>query len=105
MTTQQIHVIDELTAEILQQLANQDLAALAATLAPVPDAELVSVFERLTLRQRAVIFRLLPKETAVAVFDALDPAMQGDLVEGLHNAEVARLFAELDPDDRAWLLE
>lgn len=105
MTTQQIHVIDELTAEILQQLASQDLAALAATLAPVPDAELVSVFERLTLRQRAVIFRLLPKETAVAVFDALDPALQGDLLEGLHDTEVARLFAELDPDDRAWLLE
>ena len=105
MTTQQIHVIDELTAEILQQLANQDLAALAATLAPVPDAELVSVFERLTLRQRAIIFRLLPKETAVAVFDALDPALQGDLLEGLHDTEVARLFAELDPDDRAWLLE
>ena len=93
-------VIDELTAEISQQLANQDLAALAATLAPVADAELVSVFERLTLRQRAVIFRLLPKETAVAVFDALDPALQG-----LHDTEVARLFAELDPDDRAWLLE
>ncbi len=89
----------------MQQLANQDLAALAATLAPVPDAELVSVFERLTLRQRAVIFRLLPKETAVAVFDALDPALQGDLLEGLHDTEVARLFAELDPDDRAWLLE
>ena len=105
MTTQQIHVIDELTAEILQQLASEDLAALAATLAPVPDAELVSVFERLTLRQRAVIFRLLPKETAVAVFDALDPALQGDLLEGLHDTEVARLFAELDPDDRAWLLE
>ena len=105
MTTQQIHVIDELAAEILQQLASQDLAALATTLAPVPDAELVSVFERLTLRQRAVIFRLLPKETAVAVFDALDPALQGDLLEGLHDTEVARLFAELDPDDRAWLLE
>ena len=105
MTTQQIHTIDELTADILQQIASEDLAALAATLAPLPDAELVSVFERLTLRQRAVIFRLLPKEAAVAVFDALDPALQSDLLEGLHDAEVARLFAELDPDDRAWLLE
>ena len=105
MTTQQIPTIDELTAEILQQLASEDLAALAATLAPLPDAELVSVFERLTLRQRAVVFRLMPKESAVAVFDALDPALQGDLLDGLHDAEVARLFVELDPDDRAWLLE
>ncbi len=105
MTTQQIQTIDELTADILQQLASEDLAALATTLAPLPDAELVPVFERLTLRQRAVMFRLLPKESAVAIFDALDPALQGDLLEGLHDAEVARLFAELDPDDRAWLLE
>ena len=37
MTTQQIHTIDELTAEILQQLASEDLAALAATIAPLPD--------------------------------------------------------------------
>ena len=28
-----------------------------------------------------------------------------DRLEGLHDTEVARLFAELDPDDRAWLLE
>lgn len=105
MTTQQIHTIDELTAEILQQLASEDLAALAATLVPLPGEELVAVFERLTLRQRAVIFRLLPKESAVAVFDALDPALQSDLFEGLHDEEVARLFVELDPDDRAWLLE
>lgn len=105
MTTQQIHTIDELTAEILQQLASEDLVALAATLAPLSDAELVSMFERLNLRQRAVVFRLMPKDSAVAVFDALDPALQGELLDGLHDTEVARLFAELDPDDRAWLLD
>ncbi len=105
MTTQQIKTIDELTADIEQQLSSKDLAALAATLAPLPDAVLVSVFERLTLRQRAVIFRLLPKESAVGVFDSLPPTLQSDLLDGLHDTEVARLFVELDPDDRAWLLE
>ena len=58
-------------------------------------AELVSILERLTLRQRAVIFRLLPKESAVGVFDALPPTLQGDLLDGLHDAEVARLFLSL----------
>lgn len=105
MTTQQIKTIDELTADIEQQLSSKDLAALATTLAPLPDAVLVSVFERLTLRQRAVIFRLLPKESAVGVFDSLPPTLQSDLLDGLHDTEVARLFVELDPDDRAWLLE
>ena len=104
-TTQQTQHLDALTAEILKRLASEDFAALAAALAARSDAELVSILERLTLRQRAVIFRLLPKESAVGVFDALPPTLQGDLLDGLHDAEVARLFAELDPDDRAWLLE
>lgn len=105
MTTQQIQTIDELTATLQQQLASEDLTALAATVAPLPAAELFDILERMTSCQRAVTFRLLPKDSAVAVFDLLDPSLQSDLLEGMHDSEVARLFAELDPDDRAWLLE
>lgn len=105
MTTQQIYTIDDLTANILQQLAREDLAALATMLSPIVVEDLVTIFERLTSRQRAVIFRLLPKESAAEVFDLLDPALQSDLLDGLHDTEVAKLFADLDPDDRAWLLE
>lgn len=105
MTTQQIQIVEELTDVISQQLARSDLTALAATLAPVPPSRLVPVIERLAFRQRAVIFRLLPKESAVRVFDALQPTLQGDLLHGLQDAEVTQLFTELDPDDRAWLLE
>lgn len=105
MTPQQIQSVDQLAAEITQQLASQDLAALAATVTPLAAGELVPVLERLTLRQRAVIFRLLPKELAADVFDDLDPALQSDLLYGLQDNEVAQLFAELEPDDRAWLLE
>ncbi|HMR06887.1 MAG TPA: hypothetical protein PKA88_13980, partial [Polyangiaceae bacterium] len=36
---------------------------------------------------------------------ALDPALQSDLVRGLQDAEVAELFAAMDPDDRVWLLD
>lgn len=105
MTTQPIQTIDELTTTLQQQLMREDLTALAATVAPLPAATLFDILEHMTSRQRAVIFRLLPKETAVAVFDLLDPSLQSDLLEGMHDAEVARLFEELDPDDRAWLLE
>ncbi len=105
MTTQQIQIVDELTASVAQQLAGGDLTALAATLSSLPADELTPVLERLSLKQRAVAFRLLPKETAATVFDALDPSLQRELLEGLHDAEVTRLFAELDPDNRAWLLE
>ncbi len=104
-TTRQIPAIDELTATIAQHIAHRDLGALAAVVAPVSAAELTPVLERLPQRPRAVTFRLLPKELAAEVFDLLDPSLQRELLEGLHDTEVARLFAELDPDDRAWLLE
>ncbi|QBE50024.1 magnesium transporter [Leucobacter triazinivorans] len=105
MNTQQIRIIDRLTGTIEQQLASRDLTAVTATVASLPVPELVPVFDRLTLRQRAVVFRLLPKERALEAFDALPPPLQSDLLHGLQDAEVSRLFAELDPDDRAWLLE
>src|SRR5690606_39485585 len=31
--------------------------------------------------------------------------MQSDLIRGLQDAEVAAIFADLDPDDRVWLLD
>lgn len=105
MTTQKIQIVDALTDVIQQQLASSDLSALASTLAPVPASELVPIVERLTFRQRAIVFRLLPKESAATVFDLLQPTLQGDLLHALQDAEVTQLFIELDPDDRAWLLE
>ncbi|WP_053383805.1 magnesium transporter [Leucobacter celer] len=105
MTTQPIRTIDHLTGTIEQQLASRDLTALTETIASLPVPDLVPIFDRLTLRQRAVVFRLLSKERALEAFDALPPALQSDLLHGLQDSEVSRLFAELDPDDRAWLLE
>ena len=105
MAAQSVPVFDALIDTIEQQLAARDLHALTETLAPLAPADLVPLFDRLSLRRRAVVFRLLGKERALQVFETLDPELQSDLFAGLHDAEVAHLFAELDPDDRAWLLE
>ena len=105
MTTQQIPIIEASFDGILQHLAAGDLPALTRDLAPFSATELVPLFERLDLRQRAVLFRLLSKQRAVELFEALPPSLQGDLLAGLQNTEVSRLFTELDPDDRLWLLD
>jgi magnesium transporter len=60
---------------------------------------------RLDGAQRAVAFRLLPKDLALAVFEALDPPAQGELLDELRDEAVREFVAELDPDDRAELLE
>lgn len=90
---------------VAQQVTDRDLVNLSHTLTPLDVDEIVLVLERLGERQRAVVYRLLQKDRALAVFELLDPALQGDLLHGLQDSEVVELFAEMDPDDRVWLLD
>lgn len=86
-------------------VSKRDLAAASAALAPVSTRQVVQVLDRLNSRQCAIVYRLLPKQRALEVFESLEPELQGELVDGLQDAEVAALFAEMDPDDRVWLLD
>lgn len=95
----------ELMDEIRHAVAREDLTGLAETVSGLTTLQLVAILERLDARQAAVVYRLLPKPEALEVFETLPPALQGDLVRGLQDGEVAALFAGLDPDDRVWLLD
>lgn len=61
--------------------------------------------ERMPRRRAAVVFRLLPKDRALEVFERLGSGMQGELLAGLQDEQVGRLFAELAPDDRVGLVD
>ena len=86
-------------------IALRDLPGLAAVLAGLTTSEVILALERLPLKQRSLVFRLLPKDRAVTVFERLDATLQSDLVQGLQDERVAAVFAELDPDDRVTLLD
>lgn len=60
---------------------------------------------RLARVDRAVVFRLLEKSRALAVFEALDPTHQQQLLDALADDSVHELFLHLDADDRARLLD
>ena len=90
---------------ITQSVSSRDLTRLAAAIGKLTTPQLIDVLERLNAQQSAIVYRLLPKQQALEVFEALDPAIQGELVSALQHGEVATLFAELDPDDRVWLLD
>ncbi|WP_166979021.1 magnesium transporter [Paramicrobacterium fandaimingii] len=90
---------------ISHQITSSDLTGVAKSVVGLPTREIVDICERLNVKQRAVVFRLLPKQQALEVFEALAPPLQSDLVSALRDSEVASLFAELDPDDRVWLLD
>lgn len=82
-----------------------DLGALSARLRAAPARDTVWALARVPRDKAAVAFRLLDKETAIAVFDNLDPAAQADLVSELGHQQLADAFSQLDPDELARLID
>ena len=106
MTTQPTPVDIDVTARALDRaLHDQDLPAVRRRLSTLDVPAILDIGDRLEDRQRAVMFRLLSKDRALAVFEHMEPALQRELIRDLQGPEIADLFGALDPDDRVWLLD
>lgn len=105
MSEQSEKSIEDLGDEVEDALSDTDLPALSEILSQLSVPQVIEVVERLSVRDRAVVFRLLSKDRALEVFEGLDATLQGELVQGLKDDEVGRIFADLDPDDRVGLLD
>ena len=97
--------LNELLDLIQSHLEASDFPSLASIARKLKAGELVTLLERLNDRDRAIVYRVLPKSDALEVFESLDPALQGELLNELNSEEVASIFAKLDPDDRVGLLD
>jgi magnesium transporter len=82
-----------------------DLRSLREALCEYDVPGIVDELERLDAFSRAVAFRALPKDLALAVFEDLDPPLQRELIDELREEGVADLVLGLDPDDRASLVD
>ena len=105
MTPTQLQTVSEAADEIRRLIAQGDLPGASAVLTPLAVPEVVELVDRLPIDDAAIVYRLLAKTRALAVFEALSPGTRGDLVQALRNVEITALFAEMDPDDRVWLLD
>ena len=90
----------ELENDVRRALQVDDVQAASSLLASQSPDDVTALMDRLNLAQRAVVYRTLPKDTAVQVFDRLDPALQADLISGLRGEDVTSVFAAMEPDDR-----
>jgi magnesium transporter len=86
-------------------VASRDVKALNEWLGQADTLEIAEELGRLPVADRAISFRLLPKDRALEVFELLDPIHQQELLEGLRDATVRELVEDMDPDDRARLLD
>lgn len=79
----------------LKELLNKDLSF----------QELSQHLEQFSPNQQIILFRLLDKDTALEIFELMEPIQQGELLEAFTDAEVTELFSGIDPSDQVRLLE
>ena len=91
--------------DIRRLINDRDLTKLSRLAREMSVRQLVQALESLPEADAAVTFRLLDKDLAAQVFDDLGTATQADLVNRLGHAALTTVFAELDPDEQARLLD
>nr|WP_272902308.1 magnesium transporter [Brevibacterium daeguense] len=74
-------------------------------LAAASDDEVVADLIRMARAERAVAFRLLPKDRAARIFDALGSSIASELVVDLSDRHVREIFEELAPDDQTMIID
>ncbi len=96
---------DHSALEVFEDIPTSDLSRLRHALLELRVPDVVALLRRSDSRRRAVLFRLLPKDRALAVFESLEPGLAGELLGGLRDERVGQLIEDLDPDDRVTLLD
>lgn len=105
MKTQRMTEVIDLIDVIELLIDQKDFPGIVDVVTPATPEQLSSLLKRLPVKEQAIVYRLLQKKRAIEVFELLSPGMQSDLIRGLQDAEVVAIFADLDPDDRVWLLD
>ncbi len=86
-------------------LDNKRYAALRDILNTMNPVDIATVFEDLQSEKTALLFRLLPKETAADSFVEMDEDTQELLIHGFSDTELKELIDEMYVDDAVDLIE
>jgi magnesium transporter len=93
------------TLNLLALVEREDLDGIDRWLDQHGALDVADELVRLAPDPRAIVFRLLAKDRALAVFEAFDPVHQQQLLDALADDSIHELFAGLDARDRGRLLD
>jgi magnesium transporter len=82
-----------------------DLNQLKSDLNHSQPVDVGEYIEQLPKKQRAIAFRLLNKSQAIDVFEYLPLDVQEELINSLHDVQVAQIVEAMSPDERAELFD
>ncbi len=91
--------------EIISMLEQKQYMELRDALVTLDPVDISDTIQGLSLEDRAIVFRILPKALSADVFENLPLADQEELIVSLGQEQVSAILNEMDPDDRTALLE
>jgi magnesium transporter len=96
--------VSEVTPNLSDALEQEDIKAIASILEELAPHEVAEELTRLDSVESTLVWRVLPKDIALEVFEELDPVNQQQLLLGMRDQAFRDLLERMDPDDRARLL-
>jgi len=94
-----------LRPEIEELIRQRNFTALREALLELHPQDIAEVLRDVPIDDQAIIFRLLPQETATAVVERMNSAAQRRLMHSLGRKQTASILNAMTPDDRTALLE
>jgi magnesium transporter len=88
----------------LEAIELGDVKAISRHIEALAPHEIAEEIARLDSLESTLVWRLLPKDEALEVFEELDAANQQQLLSGMRDQAFRDLLERMDPDDRARLL-
>lgn len=91
--------------EIEQLIDSRNWATLKEIFSEMHPSEVADIISDIPEKDRAIVFRILPKESSYKTFEYLEFDVQESLLKSLAKEEVSEILNEMSPDDRTELLE
>lgn len=94
-----------LLSDIVSLIEQKRFDALKTSLVKIFPQDIAEIIEELYNGQKGIIFRLLPKDLAIEVFEHLGRSEQEKLLFSFSDTRIKEILKEMSPDDRTELLE
>ena len=91
--------------ELTKLLDNKQFRQLKEALMQMNEADIAIFMEDLAPEKTVLVFRMLPKELATAVFAFLESDQQEDIINGMTDKEISHIIEDLYVDDAVDMLE
>lgn len=96
--------VETVVERIKEQIEDENIEALKESLAGFHAADLVEIFEELTLPERLLCFNQIDEELAADTLEYLPPQLQVELLSEIDEELASRIIAKMPHDDAADIL-